>query len=835
MLTPLVLALLTLPPVVADPRHGPSSWAMIPAGAASPVAVADGYLVALPSPPAQPDQDWLETVVALASHGAPVIAVGSHVPEQSLLPYLDAVCLEPSPPDDEIPALAGSLAGTPLVLTGRDGAAAVRLLAAGAAAVLVADPPASWASELGGLLPEVELARAGESWLPTAVRGSDLALVVGLPLGFPGGAVELAVGGFARATLLDRTADPVPLTAVGSTQLATVRPLPKGGVLLLHRQRSADQAFEHIGVSGEHLPDVLEVLARHQRVVARQDHLLPRYTARQRLLVRVWVEQLARSFEVVMAGPAYYERGVGSDWEIAAAWVDGVSWDPDELPDLPLLEPRRPPVPPLALRLKPTYRYTLEGIVERSGRRCFDLTFIDLAAQGPGRRHGRAAIDSLTFGLVELEEVAEGLHEEVRSTHSVTAFRLEDRAGVAVWLPSRVVADDLVSAFGGSATVHRELDLTGLVVDPPDFAAGRAATYAGPHRMLRDAPAGVVPLLPDGRGGRTVGEGRRVSQRFLLGGVVYDPGLAYPLPFGGLQVQDFDFRGKGQQLRLFLAGLVNDGAWVARQGNLELSARAFVQLWPFTSSLYERGEEVEAEEIRSTRQRVGAALAGSAGPVRLVLDVGVDRLDFWTTESTAATFVLPSDTFEGVGRLEASAVLSSVTASLAGEAGYRQRWEAWGMAGREKPERAWQRGRLAVVWEHSPFPLARVHLDAELWAGRHLDRFSAASPARFGGIRLRGIASSRVLPRAMAIVRSSVALPLSSRVRGELGVDLAWAREERSGYHARPLSGLGVGITAPGPWGTLLQASVGLAMATPGSRSPTFDLFLLRPLGSKKQ
>ncbi len=833
MLTPLILALATLPAVISDPRQGPSTWACVLPQAASSAPEAAGYLAPLPAPPAAPDETWLKGVVMLAARARPVVAVGAAVPA-ALLPYLDGVCVEPVPREG-VESLLGQLTGTPLVLPAEDGAAAVTLLGAGASAVLVEDPPASWANELVGLLPEPSAARQGSLSLATAVRATDLALVVGLPRGFPGGVVELPSTDVASAVLLGEISEAVPLSRTAAALHVTLPALPKGGVVLLQRARTAKQAFEHVGVSAEGLPEVAEVLARHQRFAARQELLVSRFSARQRLLVRVWVEQLARSFEVVLAGPAFYEHALGTDWEIAEAWVDGVRWDPESLPDLPLLEPSRPPVPPLALQLRSSYRYTIEGQDRRQGRDCYVLSFVDLDPAGPGTRRGRAFIDKVTYGLVELEVVAEGLVGEVRSTRSVTEFRLTPRGAAPLWLPSRVVADDLVSAFGGAATVHRELDLSELAVDPDELDAGRAAAWAGPHRMLRDAPSGVVPLYPDGHGGRTVEPGRRVSQRFLLGGMVYDPGLKYPLPFGGLQVQDFDFRGKGQQLRLLVAGVINDGVWVARQGRLELSLRAFLQPLPFVNSVYEDGEELEGEEIRTTRQRLGAAAVTTVGPVRLALDLGVDRLDFWTTDTTADEFVLPTDTFEGVARLDAGAALGAFTLSLAGEAGYRERWEAWGPYGHEQPERAWQRGRLAVVWERSLLNLAKLHLDAELAAGRHLDRFSAATPARFGGLRLRGIASSRTIPEAIAVVRGSVALPLSRKIRGELGVDMAWAREERSGYHARPLSGIGIGLTAPGPWGTLLETSAGVAMATPGKRSPTFDLLILKPLGRKGQ
>ena len=828
----LLLAAATVPVVIPDPRGGASPWVEARTGS-EPQAGAAGYLLELPVPPGVPSQAWLETAVALGATRAPVIAVGAAPPPADLLPYLDGVCVEPAPAPAAFPELLGRLAGARLVVRERDAAGAVAALAAGADAVVVPDPPAGLAAELAGLLPAPVAARAGTSALPTALRGADLATVIGLPRGFPGGHVALPEGAAGAATLVPPGAA-IRLRRVGAETVADLPALPGGGLLVARRPRTgAGGAFESVAVSGERLPTAAEVLARHQRAAARQDRLLPRWRARQRLLVRVWVAELARSFEVVLEGPVFFEHGVGGDWELERAWVDGVAWDPDKLPDLPLLEPRRPPVPPLALRLDPGYAYALRGVEERLGRRCFVLEF----TSGPGGdgavRRGTAWIDAADFGLVELEQTAERLPGEVRATSERTAFRAVTLGGETFRLPERLDADDLVDAFGGTTTVHRELRLAAFAPLPADFAAGRAAAWAGPHRMLRDTPSGVVPLVPDGRGGRVPSTETRAAQRFLLAGVVWDPGLSTPLPLGGLQLQDFDFRGRREQLRLLVAGVVNDAAWSAPRGRVEPSLRAFVQLIPLTSPLFVRGREAKAEELKVQRQRIGGGFAVTAGVTRFLLDLGVDRWDFGRTDNTSPGFVLPSSTFEGVARVEAQASLGAATASLAGEGGWRHDWRAWGTGASEPPRRSWRRVRAAAVWEKAPFPLAKLHLDGELWTGSDLDRFSAPTPARFGGVRIRGIATSLVIPDRLAVARASLALPLSPTLRGEVGIDAAWVRDERSGYRARPLSGVGAAVTAPGPWGTLLQAAVGFPLATPGRRAPTLDLFLLRPLASR--
>ncbi|MDI9621517.1 MAG: hypothetical protein QM379_06505, partial [Acidobacteriota bacterium] len=677
-----------------------------------------------------------------------------------------------------------------------------------------------------GLLPEYEPATGPDGPLPTALRGPDLATVVGLPAGFPGGDVRLSGSWYGGAALVGEEELRPILRVRPEAAIVTLPPLPDGGILVATRPVDPAAAVEQVRVTGESIPSAAEVLARHQRQAARQARLLPRWTAEQTLLLRVEVPELSRSFAVVLAGPGYWESGTGRDWEITRSWVDGVAWRPDRLPELPLLEPRRPPVPPLALRLEPSYRYELRRISQRQGRACWELGWAGVA--GDERRQGTACIDAVTWGLVSVEEVASGLPGEVRATRSLTAYEPFSLGPDTAWLPTRVEVDDTVAAFGGTALVRRELTLTDVRLNPEGFGSTRAEAYARPHRMLRDGESGVVPLVPDGHGGRKPGSDTRPAQRFLLAGAAWDPGLETPVPFGGLQVLDFDFRHRGEQLRLMLAGVVNDGAWSFRSGRSELTLRGFVQLIPFVSTVSQRGDEQRGETIESTRQRLGFGLGTTLGRVRLTMEAGADRWDFRRADDTAREFVLPCDTWEWVGRLESAVPVGPATLTVSAERGWRQRWNAWGLAGAEKPEDVWTRGRATMLYERALNPLARMRVEGEYWVGWHVDRFSAPSPGRFGGVRLRGVATGTVQAQRLGVVRASLAVPLTTTLRAEVGVDAGWAREDRSGYRHRPLSGVGVSATFPGPWETLVQGSVGVPLATPGKRTPSVDLFILR-------
>jgi hypothetical protein len=823
-LTAALLAAALLPPVIADPRAGPSTWQVADPGAAVDSA-APGYLVSLPE---RVDDAWLRATVALGSRGAALVLVVSAPPAPELLAYFDGVLVEPAPAVTDFAELRARLGGLPLLVTAADAAGAVAALGAGAAAVLVAALPAAWEAEFAGLLPEPLPARAASGALATAMRGRDLATVVGLPGGFAGGDVTMPGSWYGEVGLVDGPAR-LPVRRAGDDLVVTVPPLPGGGVLIAARPAEAIEQLGTVEVRGERPPTAAEVLARHQRQAARQELAAGTWRAEQRLLVRVWIPEVARGFEVALEGPVFRDGTLGTDWEIARAWVDGVEWRVEDLPDLPLIEPERPRVPPFALRLEPGWRYELRGAAERDGRPCWELAFAS-REEGEASRAGTAWLDRETFGLVALEERAEGLPGEVRSTRAVTSYRRLDVGEVPAWLPVTVVADDLVAAFGGSATVRRELTLAGLEVAPAGFAAERAAAWSGVNRMWRERPQGTVKLVPDGQGGRVEGGGEERAQWFLLGGLFWDPGLDYPLPVIGVQGQDFRFRGRDEQLRVLIGGVINDAAWTVRRGQTELTLRGFVQLLAFENSYFEAGEEVEGEALKTMRQRLGVGVARPFGPVRLGLEADAVRLDFSRADDTAADFVVPNDTFEGVLRLEATAPIGATTLSASVEGGRRSDWQPWGIAGAEPLHEEWRRWRLAVVHEVTPFPLAKLHVDAQLLGGADLDRFSAYTPARFTGLRLRGIASDLLVAERVAAVSGSLALPLSRRVRGEVGIGAAWARDRESGYDAEPLAGIGVGVSVRGPWRTLLKAEVAYPVVTPGERGPVVEVSLLRPL-----
>jgi len=171
------------------------------------------------------------------------------------------------------------------------------------------------------------------------------------------------------------------------------RPAACGG------RATAAEAIEQLGtveVRGERTPTAGGVLARHPSArAARQELAAGTWRAEQRL-ARAGVDPGGRGgFEVALEGPAFARRDARHRWEIARAWVDGVEWRSEDLPDLPLIEPERRALPAVRLRLEPGL--ALRAARRRRARRppCWELAFTPARGDGGARE---AWLDRETFG-----------------------------------------------------------------------------------------------------------------------------------------------------------------------------------------------------------------------------------------------------------------------------------------------------------------------------------------------------------------------------------------------------------------------------------------------------
>ena len=85
------------------------------------------------------------------------------------------------------------------------------------------------------------------------------------------------------------------------------------------------------------------------------------------------------------------------------------------VPRLPIIEPERVSVPPLAITLSAAYRYRLAGREAIGQRMCYVLAFEPVAGEEPSFA-GRAWIDEASFALARMEAVQTGLSGLITSS-----------------------------------------------------------------------------------------------------------------------------------------------------------------------------------------------------------------------------------------------------------------------------------------------------------------------------------------------------------------------------------------------------------------------------------
>ncbi len=814
----LVLALATaLPPIIPDPRFGPSPWVVVHQHPGGEPPAAAGYLVAIPE---RVEQEWLDRLVALAALGVPVVGLG--LPrDATVVQHLDGVVVASR---EEAAAVRACCPNVTLVGEAATPAQALTMLPWGVSVFLVPGEP-RWAQAVAGSFVEPQAARWQGQDLPTAGRALDLSVLVALPPGFAGGAVELATAWVDTEAFLlrDDQEETVPVETHGETTKILLPALPGGGLLRVPRPLPSG-GWQQVEVTARRELTLGEILARHHRQAFMQNRLVSSFTGWQRLRLLVRVGELDRSFELELAGPVFFTPNLGRDWELREAHLNGALWPVEDLPELPLIQPKAPPVPPLALELTPSYRYELLGLGEREGRPVYVLAFE--GEEKEERRWGRAYVDAATFGLVALEAWQQSPKHEVRRSRTLTRNRFFELDGTPLWLPWKVEGDDVVASFGGVATVHRELSLEHLQINDPQVVRRREGAWQGSQPMLRERRGEVVFLEPDGTGSRREATSRRKRQSFLVGGAFWDASLSFPLPLLGYQLLDFSWRGD-QQLRLFLAGAVNDLAW-SKPGAWEPKVQAFVQLVPFSQSVWRGDAEAKREEVYLWRQKLRMGLSRQLGAWRLGGEVGADFLHFSRTSHTDPAFRLPPTTAEPIAGFQVLWQKGTLAAGAQWERGERLSWRHWGFAERVEPR--FSRSEFFLRYEDTPWPWLKVSFAVDGGRSQKADRFSRfALGGLWGGTSFVGLPSGRVRADDFAAVKGSVGVPLPGGQRLEVVAGAGWVRVHATEKKATPISALGITLNRRGPWGTVLQATLGVPLVAPGPNRPVVQVLLLRP------
>lgn len=671
----------------------------------------------------------------------------------------------------------------------------------------------------------------------TFVRGEDLRTIV-IPRGDPNAPSIVAMPS-------EQYAKPRRVDAAGEKEITDTG--RKGGRLLVGTQ-PAKQPYlvvldfterpdvnvtrDTISVATERGITVEEIIRNHQAYDAYQESIQPRYIALNTTKLRFEIGGGAEGLEAAIAGDYYSDPAGKADWVWNDFYINGVRWKYGRIPELPLIQPEKVTQLPLDLHLTNEYRYELIRETDLGGYRVYEVRFQpppNAPADLPLYR-GTVFIDKRTWARVRISMVQLNLAGEVLSNEERVDFvpfgreskQLLTPAASAsadprelVWLPSGVVAQQVISAAGRASVVQRSTTFENFRIDPEDFTTRLAEVEKSDARMVRETDRGMRYLERRGDGERVVKEGFDTAQMFAVGGIHHDEGLDYPVvPLGGIDYFNFNLKGTGIQTNVFFAGVIlaaNATHPNVRNTRTNLGADFFGIAIPTENTIFRGGVERPEESVKS--RPMGLYLRGGH-PVltfgKIDVSLGMSHAAYSAGDDTAANFIVPSDTFTFTPGIEFRYSRHGYKFSTFYDYNRRSTWEPWGNLAEFDPEQQTFSHFGAAVGKSFYLPkFQRIGIDVNYVDGQRLDRFSKYELGFFGANRVHGIESGSVRAEKALIGHLSYGFVVSDQFRLEAFYDHALIDDASAGYRNEPFQGLGIAGQTVGPFGTLLRLDIG--------------------------
>lgn len=786
--------------------------------------------------------------------------------------YLDGVTLAPGAAAGIAAALARLAEldpGKPVALDGapwpepapRVLAEAARAAAAGFGATLFAAPTLDGATLAplvllanefrGELALDRGTAPAGgaESW--SFVRGEDLALRV--IVAAPAGSAELALR-FPDPQLRTparvlASGEAVPLGSVRrSADALEVRLADPAAVEILRVERASIEELEGVAeevtVADARQMPVEEILRRLQAFEDGQSRRLRHYQAVNRTTLRFQAASGVGAIEATFEGEMFARQGQPFDWGWQRFLLNGVAWRGKSIPELPLVQPEKAAAMPLEILFGKEYRYELAGTDVIEGRDCWVVDFEPAAALAPGRTlyKGRVWVDRQVYARVRTRAVQLGLEGEVLSNEETLDYSPIDAAGQpAPWsadsfvLPLRTRGQQILSVINAALVVEKEVLLTGVTVNGPQFDQRREALLASEATVVRDTDKGLRYLVASETPGgeRTVKEGFDTSRLLGLGGVFYDDSLDYPVPLVGVNYIDLEFGGAKRQLNAFFGGVLGLVSYADPRlfgTRIDFGADLFAFAIKTSDQLYRDEVEQTGEEVREMPARVNLNLGFPLGNFwKVATSYRLAWTDYDDADDTADLFVLPQDNLTQSFGLGLQFARAGYRLNLTGSWSSRSDWEFWGLPGNtefdpgQKDYLTWE-ASASKNWYFSSF--RKLGFEINYSGGQDLDRFSKFQFGYFGGNRVHGYQIGKVRAEEAWAAHLTYGFEIGSLLRLDAVGDAAWATDEVSGLDQELLAGVGVQGTFMGPWETLISVDVGTPVAGPDDGVSVYLVFL---------
>ena len=589
-----------------------------------------------------------------------------------------------------------------------------------------------------------------------------------------------------------------------------------------------------VDVRKETLPRVEEIIFRYQRAQAAQDATVQNYVAHVRIEQHFHPTPADPAYNLITENRLFSDRS-GVEWEELSFELNGARWAANR-PAFPLVQPEKVLSLPLDLRLNQDYGYRLDGVDVIGGRPAFVVRF-DPINSARALYRGIMWVDRQTFVRLKVQAVETHLSGSVVSNDETQVFAPAGEVlGRPVWLLNRLSSKQIFLIAGRNVLIEREVHLSDISVNAPDFEDQRSAARASNRIMYRDTDAGVRYLVKRGET-REVSEQLTTSARAIALGTNIDPSFDYPLPIGGINILDFNFLNRNLQLALLYGGVI-------ALGNIQhanLWGGKFDASVDFFGLAVKANDDVFSSQGRLTNERVnhiplstGFNLGFQATPFHKISGHYELRYDAYFRDAlTAPDFVIPSNTAtngEGFGyeyRRRGYSLTANATAYQ------RVTWNPWGAGNDFDPaDQTYTKYDIGLSKDFTFATFHTIHVNAAYFGGQRLDRFSMYQFGLFDPTRVRGVPSA-VRFSEIGMVRGSYSFNLFEQYRFDLFVDHATGRDPRLDAMWQQVTGTGIRLSLRAPRSTILQLDLGKSFLPAnynGAGSTVVQILLLKPL-----
>lgn len=599
---------------------------------------------------------------------------------------------------------------------------------------------------------------------------------------------------------------------------------------------------EEVDVATERQMPVSEILRRLQAVEDGQRRRLEHYQATNTSHMRFELGG-ARSLEVTFRGDFFYRRDGGFDWAWQHFLINGVRWRGKRVPKIPLIQPEKAAALPLEINFTRDYRYRLRGTARIRGRDCWVVEFRPAAAVEEGRSlfQGTVWVDRELYFRLRTRAIQLGLAGDVLSSEETVDYTPYDSSGTeSEWsldnffLPTHTHGQEIFSLLNASVVVETQTDLSAITINASDFAEARQRVLDSEATMVRDTAEGLRYLISDPDTGERVVQDHLNPNRLAgAAGVLWDESFDFPIPLAGIDFLSFDFKETGTQINALFAGVLL-AVSVADPDFLGSRWDAGIDLFGIAISgadtVYSAGQELVDQEIKTRPFSMSFDLGRPIGSfTKIDFTLGLRNTKFSHGDNTAPDFVLPTDhttqSFSITGRYNRAGYRFSMT----GSKHVRSEWEAWGFAdnpdfGLEKDEYTLWGARLAKVWHLPRF--RKIGIELQYADGKDLDRFSKYDFGLFSDIQVRGYRRNLIKATSAYATHLSYGFDLGEIIRLDLVTDAAWATDELTALEDEFLAGVGIVGTFIGPWQTIVNVDLGVAVAGPDDGISVFLTFI---------